>query len=268
MCSISFSVPRCSRPMCGSTRSTTSPSSSSTRRSTPCAAGCCGPKFRWNWRISVSAMASPLRLLIPRQHVVGPLPRAHEVEGAELLGQLHRLVDHALLRIVVAHLDIAGEREVLAQRVALEAVVGEDAPAGPDGPRTGCRTCRRPPARTSWRRETRRRRSAPACPRRSRTSRGCAGCGAATAGDRRPRSAARARDSRRRRCRSAPRTGIANRRAGSVSTRTIFSRATTRVSSPRAIVAPQDGALQLGVEVACQLFQRHGHAPGASSATS
>ena len=29
----------------GSARSMTSPSSSSTSRSTPCAAGCCGPKF-------------------------------------------------------------------------------------------------------------------------------------------------------------------------------------------------------------------------------
>ena len=43
--SASFSVARCSRPMCGSARWITSPSSSSTRRSTPCAAGCCGPKF-------------------------------------------------------------------------------------------------------------------------------------------------------------------------------------------------------------------------------
>ena len=42
--------------MCGSTRSTTSPSSSSTRRSTPCAAGCCGPKLMLNWRISVSGI--------------------------------------------------------------------------------------------------------------------------------------------------------------------------------------------------------------------
>ena len=32
--------------MCGSARWMTSPSSSSTRRSTPCAAGCCGPKFK------------------------------------------------------------------------------------------------------------------------------------------------------------------------------------------------------------------------------
>ena len=54
-------------------------------------------------------------------------PGAEEIEAAELLGQLHRLVDHALLLVVVAHLDIAGQREVLAQRMALEAVVGEDA---------------------------------------------------------------------------------------------------------------------------------------------
>ena len=43
--SASFSVARCSRPMCGSARWITSPASSSTSRSTPCAAGCCGPKF-------------------------------------------------------------------------------------------------------------------------------------------------------------------------------------------------------------------------------
>jgi hypothetical protein len=43
--SASFSVARCSSPMCGSARWITSPSSSSTSRSTPCAAGCCGPKF-------------------------------------------------------------------------------------------------------------------------------------------------------------------------------------------------------------------------------
>jgi hypothetical protein len=39
----------------------------------------------------------------------------------------HRLVDDALLLRVVAHLDMAGEREVLAERMADEAVVGEDA---------------------------------------------------------------------------------------------------------------------------------------------
>src|SRR6202140_3161490 len=42
--------------MWGSTRSTTSPSSSSTSRSTPCAAGCCGPKLMVKLRTSVSAI--------------------------------------------------------------------------------------------------------------------------------------------------------------------------------------------------------------------
>jgi len=45
LCSISFSVPRWSRPTCGSIRSMISPSSSITIRSTPCAAGCWGPKL-------------------------------------------------------------------------------------------------------------------------------------------------------------------------------------------------------------------------------
>src|SRR6202043_3421476 len=42
--------------MWGSTRSTTSPSSSSTSRSTPWAAGCCGPKFRVKLRSCGSAI--------------------------------------------------------------------------------------------------------------------------------------------------------------------------------------------------------------------
>src|SRR5262249_12726649 len=61
--SISFSVPRCSRPICGSTRVTTSPSSSRTRRSTPWAAGCCGPKLMVNGRTSASAVVA--RLIVP-----------------------------------------------------------------------------------------------------------------------------------------------------------------------------------------------------------
>jgi hypothetical protein len=44
--------------MCGSTRWTTSPSSSSTSRNTPCAAGCCGPKLRVKLRKAASAMAA------------------------------------------------------------------------------------------------------------------------------------------------------------------------------------------------------------------
>jgi hypothetical protein len=36
-----------------------------------------------------------------------------------------RLVDDALLLVVVANLDEAGEREVLAQRMAFETVIGQ-----------------------------------------------------------------------------------------------------------------------------------------------
>src|SRR6516165_6758706 len=53
-----FSVPRWSNPICGSTRRTTSPSSSKTRRKTPCAAGCCGPKFIVKFRVKASAMVA------------------------------------------------------------------------------------------------------------------------------------------------------------------------------------------------------------------
>src|SRR5690349_20954913 len=59
--SISFSVPRCRSPICGSARSTTSPSSSRTRRSTPWAAGCCGPKLIVKLRTAVSAISHKLR---------------------------------------------------------------------------------------------------------------------------------------------------------------------------------------------------------------
>ena len=41
----------------------------------------------------------------------------------ELLGELQGLLHDALLAVVVAHLGEAGEREVLAQRVAREAIV-------------------------------------------------------------------------------------------------------------------------------------------------
>ena len=56
------------------------------------------------------------------------LPRAEEVELAELLRQLERLRHHTLLARVVSALNEAGEREVLAEGMTLEAIVGEDAP--------------------------------------------------------------------------------------------------------------------------------------------
>ena len=67
-------------------------------------------------------------LLVAGDGGIHALPGAQEIEAAVFLHQLHRLIDHALQLVVVAELDKAGEREVLAQRVTLEAVVGEDAP--------------------------------------------------------------------------------------------------------------------------------------------
>src|SRR5262245_6387011 len=110
-------------------RSTTSPSSSRTRRNTPWAAGCCGPKLMVKLRSSVSAMASlsfPVaRLLVPRQWIVRALPWREKIEVPEFLRQPDRFVYDALLLVVVAHLDETGEGKILAQRMALEPIVGE-----------------------------------------------------------------------------------------------------------------------------------------------
>ena len=54
-------------------------------------------------------------------------PWAHEIEIAEILRQLDRLIDHALVFLGIAQLDKAGERKVLALRMASKAVIGEDA---------------------------------------------------------------------------------------------------------------------------------------------
>ncbi len=113
--------------------------------------------------------ASPLaRLLVAGQHIVRALPGRHEIERAEFLLQLDRLVDDALGLVVVANLDEAGQRKILAQRMALEAVVGEQPAQIRDDRRTGCRRGRRPRARTSRRRERRRSPTAPSSPRRFR----------------------------------------------------------------------------------------------------
>src|SRR5207237_9350733 len=108
---------------------------SRTRGRTPWARGWCGVKSMVSVLISTSDLSARLalflrggwRLLVAGQHLLDALPRAQEVEAAEFLGELHRLVDDALLNLVPAHLDEAGQREILAQRMALEAVVGEDA---------------------------------------------------------------------------------------------------------------------------------------------
>src|SRR4029453_2264065 len=100
--------------MCGSAFWITSPSISSTSRSTPCAAGCCGPKFSVKfWNSGIAARLRPALL-------------------ADDLGHRHPwfdadgLVDDAAARGVVAHFDVARKREVLAKRVPDEAVVRED----------------------------------------------------------------------------------------------------------------------------------------------
>src|SRR6186997_2948326 len=100
--------------MCGSTRSTTSPSSSSTRRSTPCAAGCCGPKLMVKLRSEDSvirdySLFARLRFLIPGQHILRALPWREKIEVAEFLGEANGVVDHPLELVVPAHLDEAGE---------------------------------------------------------------------------------------------------------------------------------------------------------------
>ena len=51
------------------------------------------------------------------------LPRAQEIEDAEILGQLYGLIDHPLLLIVVPHFDISRQREIFAQRMPLKAII-------------------------------------------------------------------------------------------------------------------------------------------------
>ena len=74
-----------------------------------------------------------IRLSAPPSHrpaarIIGAFPRREEIELAEFLVEADGLVDHPLLLVVVAHLDEAGEREILAQRMAVEAVIGQQPP--------------------------------------------------------------------------------------------------------------------------------------------
>src|SRR5688572_10385598 len=117
--SASFSVARCNRPMCGSALWITSPSISSTRRSTPCAAGCCGPKF--SVKLWISVMAA-------RPRSAGGTFLADHFRHRDPRLDADRLLDDAAPPRVVAHFHVTGQREVPADRVADEAVVREDAP--------------------------------------------------------------------------------------------------------------------------------------------
>src|SRR6185312_6853328 len=57
-----------------------------------------------------------MHLLVARQRR-DALPGREEIEAAPVLRQLHRRVDHRFLFLVVADLDIAGQREILAHRM-------------------------------------------------------------------------------------------------------------------------------------------------------
>jgi hypothetical protein len=50
-------------------------------------------------------------------------PRAQEVEIAEFLDQRYRLVYDTAQRVVIADLDMTGQREILAKRMPFEAVI-------------------------------------------------------------------------------------------------------------------------------------------------
>src|SRR5574343_282981 len=100
--------------MCGSARCTTSPSSSSTRRNTPWAAGCCGPKL--SVKLRISAMCR-----IP----VGVF--AHDARGVLTWLDGYRLVNHACLIRVITHFNMTGNREILAERMTDKAVISQDA---------------------------------------------------------------------------------------------------------------------------------------------
>src|ERR1044071_6787481 len=132
--SASFSVARCSRPMCGSAFWITSPSISNTRRSTPCAAGCWGPKFSVKLRISATGGASSLfgqRIGSADGNVLELLlvavVFADDTRHQRARLDAHRLVHHTALGRVVLHLDVADQREVATERMADETVVGQQA---------------------------------------------------------------------------------------------------------------------------------------------
>src|ERR671912_1583879 len=61
-CSVVFSMPVCRYPIVGAADTMVSPSSSSTRRSTPCVLGCCGPMLTVIVSLRISAIAVYLPL--------------------------------------------------------------------------------------------------------------------------------------------------------------------------------------------------------------
>ena len=57
-----------------------------------------------------------------------PFPRAHKVKLAQILRQFHRRIDDTLLVFRIMQFLIAGQREILAERMPLKTIIGEDTP--------------------------------------------------------------------------------------------------------------------------------------------
>src|SRR5690606_16895786 len=91
----------------------------------------CWRSLRWTGprghaeRRSLRVPRAPCNLLVDRGGIAR-IVADHARHGDARLDRGDRLVDHALLLRVVADLDVADQREVLAERMADEAVVGQD----------------------------------------------------------------------------------------------------------------------------------------------
>src|SRR5205823_10579638 len=65
---------------------------------------------------------------VPGRDVVRAFPGRKKIEVTPLLHQLYRLVDHPLLQLIPAYLDVTGQRKILAQRKTLKPIIGEYSP--------------------------------------------------------------------------------------------------------------------------------------------
>src|SRR5690606_14747014 len=90
------------------------------RRNTPCAAGCCGPKFMvkfWISGIAGALLETGYKLVILADHF------GHQ--GAWLYG--NGLINHPPLLRIVTYFHIAAQREILAEGVTDKAVIRQNA---------------------------------------------------------------------------------------------------------------------------------------------
>src|SRR5690242_14577967 len=84
-------------------------------------------RLAFRLRLGLAFHRSGAGLFVARQDVIRAFPRREKIEIAEFLREPDRIVDDAFLLIVVADFNKPGEREVLAQRMPLESVIGQDA---------------------------------------------------------------------------------------------------------------------------------------------